>query len=135
MSTSVSSKCFDNEKKTKSKEQHLKEAVNLKNIDDVLEKVEAIDNKCSFTACKNRTKFFAIDCKFCKGRFCTTHGLPEIHGCGEAVRREERKKFEHPGPQMSQQKHSENQAKLAMKLRQIQLERKPKGSKSKEKKK
>ncbi|KAG5887755.1 hypothetical protein JTB14_016107 [Gonioctena quinquepunctata] len=135
VSSSKAEETNSGNEKIKSKQEDLKDAVKLKNIDEVLEKVKAIDYKCSFKTCKNKTKMFAIDCKFCSGRFCTTHGLPEIHGCGEAVRREEKRKFVHPDVKMSQQKHTDNQTKLAMKLKQIQLERKPKGSKNKDKKK
>lgn len=109
------------------KEKNLKDAVNSKNIDEVLKKVKDVDYRCSFTKCKNRTKDFAIDCKFCNGRFCPSHGLPEIHGCGEAVRREEKRKMLHPQPKLSQEKHSQAQQKLSMKLRQMQLERKGAG--------
>lgn len=116
------------------KEKNLKDAVTANNIDDVIKKVKAVDYSCSFNKCKNRTKDFAIDCKFCNGRFCTSHGLPEIHGCGEAVRREERRKMLHPQPKLSTDQHSQAQTKLAMKLKQMQLERKG-GAPSKGKKK
>ncbi|XP_028143462.1 DNA-binding protein SMUBP-2 [Diabrotica virgifera virgifera] len=109
----------------------LSKAVHSKNIDEVLEKVTEIDYRCSFDKCKNRTHNFAIDCKFCKGRFCTSHGLPEIHGCGEAVKKDERKKMLHPEVKLSKEKHSQAQTKLNMKLKQMQLERKPKGPKKK----
>lgn len=118
--------------KLKNKNEDLKEAVNSKDVDEIIQKVKAIDFTCSFTKCKNRTKDFAIDCKFCSGRFCTNHGLPEIHGCGEAVRREERRKMLHPEPKLSQDKHSQAQTKLNMKLKQMQAERKSKlGARSK----
>ncbi|XP_056639147.1 DNA-binding protein SMUBP-2 [Diorhabda sublineata] len=118
-----------NRKKREDKD--LLEAVNSKNLDEVLEKVKAIDFRCPFQKCKNKTKDFSIDCKFCKCRFCISHGLPEIHGCGEAVKREERAKMVHPVRQVSQQKSSENAAKLTKKLKQLQLERKSKGPKKK----
>lgn len=110
--------------KLNTKEREIKEAVNAKDIDEVIKKVKAVDYSCSFTKCKTRTKDFAIDCKFCNGRFCTSHGLPEIHGCGEAVRREEKRKMLHPQPKLSQEKHSQAQTKLTMKLKQMQMERK-----------
>lgn len=116
------------EETAKNKEKNLKEAVSSKDFDDVIKKVKAVDYICSFTKCRNKTKDFAIDCKFCNGRFCTSHGLPEIHGCGEAVKREERRKMLHPQPKLSQEKHSQTQTKLTMKLKQLQLERKGGGS-------
>lgn len=133
MATSMTATTVESSKLNE-KEKHLKEAVSSKTIDEVIKKVKDVDYSCSFIKCKNRTKDFAIDCKFCNGRFCPSHGLPEIHGCGEAVRREERRKMLHPQPKLSQEKHSQAQTKLTMKLRQMQLERKG-GAPSKGKKK
>ncbi|ENN79912.1 DNA-binding protein SMUBP-2-like [Dendroctonus ponderosae] len=110
----------------KNKQKDLQEATSSKDEQQVLEKVKTLDNVCTFTKCKNKTNLIAIDCKFCKGRFCTSHGLPEIHGCGEAVRREERREYMHPDPKLSHDKHEQAQTKLNMKLRQMQLERKSK---------
>ncbi|KAJ8959413.1 hypothetical protein NQ318_022103 [Aromia moschata] len=111
------------ETKINTKEMDIKETTNSKskNIDEILEKVSAIDNTCYFTKCKNRIKDIAVQCKYCNKRFCISHGLPEIHGCGEAL---------------SEQKHAQNQTKLNMKLKQMQLERKSKqGGSGKGKKK
>lgn len=120
----------------KNKEKDFKEATSSKDLDDVINKVKKIDNICDFVKCKNKTNLIAIDCKFCKGRFCTTHGLPEIHGCGEAVRREERREYMHPEPKLSSEKHDQAQTKLTMKLKKMQLERKSKqGFQTKGKKK
>lgn len=121
------------EGKLKNKQQHLKSALNSSNIDEVLEKVKAVDLVCSYVNCKNRTLNFSVDCKFCGGRFCTTHGLPEIHGCGEAVRRSERKNMTKSTNKVSQEKHSATQAKLSSKLKQMQLERKKQNVKDKKK--
>lgn len=122
--------------KTKNKKEHgQKEAINSKDLDEVLQKVTDVDTVCCFTKCKNRTKDFAIQCKYCKKRFCTTHGLPEIHGCGEAVRRDEKRKFLHPDSKLSQEKHLQAQTKLSMKLKQMQLERKSKQNLSNKNKK
>ncbi|XP_030746521.1 DNA-binding protein SMUBP-2 [Sitophilus oryzae] len=120
----------------KNKEKDLKEATSSKNIDEVIDKVKIIDNVCNFVKCKAKTNLIAIDCKFCKGRFCTTHGLPEIHGCGEAVKRDERRDYMHPEPKLTKEKHDQAQTKLNMKLKQMQLERKSKqGFQNKGKKK
>lgn len=116
------------------KEKSLKEAVHLTNIDEVIKKVKDVDYSCSFPKCKTRTKDFSIDCKYCNGRFCTSHGLPEIHGCGEAVRRDEKRKMLHPQPKLTKEKHSQAQTKLNMKLKQMELERKG-GASSKGKRK
>lgn len=131
MSTIVQTKTKEAKNK---KEQNLKEAMRGNDLDTVLDNVKQIDNACSFTKCKKKTTDFAISCKFCGGRFCTTHGLPEIHGCGEAVRRDEREKFLHPHSKLNQDKHQQASDKLAAKLKQMQVQRKSKQGSTKSKK-
>lgn len=112
--------------KIKDLNKDIQEATTSENLDSVLKNVKKIDNTCAFVKCKNRTSDFAIQCKYCNCRFCTTHGLPEIHGCGEAVRRDEKRKYLHPEVKLSSEKHSQAATKLSMKLKQMQLERKSK---------
>lgn len=124
------------ESKLKNKEKDLKEATHSNNLDDMLTKVKKVDDTCAFHNCKKRTNDFAIDCKYCNSRFCTSHALPEIHGCGEAVRRDEKRKFLHPESRLTNEKHEQAHTKLSMKLKQMQQERKSKqGFTSKGKKK
>lgn len=123
------------EKQVKNKEQNLKEATASENLDTVLNNIKKLDNTCSFTKCKNKTVDFAIDCKYCNNRFCTTHGMPEIHGCGEAVRKDERKKFVNNfgATKLTEEKHNQASSKLTQKLKQMQVERKAKQAKPKKK--
>ncbi|KAF5304416.1 hypothetical protein FQR65_LT07946 [Abscondita terminalis] len=114
------------ETKLKNKEQNLRNATKSDDLDAVLENVKKIDTTCCYTKCKKRTSDFSIDCKYCGSKFCTTHGLPEIHGCGDAVKRDERQKFLHPQVKLSQHKHEQASDKLAAKLKQMQFERKAK---------
>lgn len=120
--------------KLKNKEKQLQEATKSEDLDTVLQNIQKIDNVCAFTKCKKRTADFSIDCKYCNRRFCTTHGLPEIHGCGEAVRKDEKSKFQHPITKLNKDDHEKASTKLTIKLKQMQLERKSKlggGSKKK----
>ncbi|XP_066249547.1 DNA-binding protein SMUBP-2 [Euwallacea similis] len=120
----------------KNKQKELQEATTSKKVDEAIENVKALDNVCTYTKCKTKINLFAIDCKFCKGRFCSTHGLPEVHGCGEAIKREERREYLHPEPKLTKDKHNEVQTKLTMKLKEMQSERKSKqGFQNKGKKK
>ncbi|XP_022912138.2 DNA-binding protein SMUBP-2 [Onthophagus taurus] len=123
------------DKKVKDKNKEINEAASGSNIDEVLEKIKEIDNTCAFGKCKTKTANFAIQCKYCNLRFCTSHGLPEIHGCGEAVRRDEKRKYMHPEPKLSENKHEKAATKLSMKLKQMQMERKAKQYSSKGKNK
>ncbi|XP_020815184.1 DNA-binding protein SMUBP-2 isoform X2 [Drosophila serrata] len=73
------------------------QVVDLK-LDDVLTAVKEVDNLCDYPRCKTKTSLMGQDCQHCKKRFCFKHGLPEVHGCGEEIKRDERKKFLHPKP-------------------------------------
>lgn len=121
--------------KVKDLTSQLKNATTSSDLATVLKNVQTIDKTCAFIKCKSRVDSFAIQCKHCNNNFCTTHGLPEIHGCGEAARREEKRKYLHPTPTLSQEKHSQAATKLSLKLKQMQLERKAKQGSSNKKKK
>ncbi|KAK5642651.1 hypothetical protein RI129_008818 [Pyrocoelia pectoralis] len=122
------------ETKIKNKEKNLKKATDSNDLDTVLDNVKKIDVTCCFTKCKKKTSDFGIDCKYCSSRFCTAHGLPEIHGCGEAVKRDEQRKFQHLYTAPSQEKHNQAANKLTAKLKQMQFERKGKQCSNKSKK-
>ena len=59
-------------------------------VDEVLKKVTNSDTTCDFSRCKQKTVLMGQHCDLCKKRFCFKHGLPEIHGCGSAIRKFER---------------------------------------------
>ncbi|XP_041766772.1 DNA-binding protein SMUBP-2 [Anopheles merus] len=102
-----------------------------KNLDKVLEAVKTVDLTCDFKGCKQKTNLVGTDCSFCKDRFCFKHSLPEIHGCGEAVKRKERELFLHPmtGKAKAEQYEKQKaQVRLTQKLKQMSLERKQKPS-------
>lgn len=126
MATVTITKTKEDQNKVKDRAKEFKEATTQKDLDTVIDKVKKVDNTCAFHKCKNKTVDFAITCKYCNSRFCPTHGLPEIHGCGEAVRRDERRKFLHPDPKLSHDKHDQAATKLQIKLKQMQLGRKSK---------
>ncbi|XP_036333557.1 DNA-binding protein SMUBP-2 [Rhagoletis pomonella] len=101
------------------------EVVNLK-LDDVLSAVKDVDNLCDYPRCKTKTKLMGQDCELCRKRFCFKHGLPEVHGCGDAVKREERVKFLHPKPAKTVRAEADlAQAKkrLQSKLKDMKVER------------
>uniref|UniRef100_A0A182QVT7 AN1-type domain-containing protein n=1 Tax=Anopheles farauti TaxID=69004 RepID=A0A182QVT7_9DIPT len=100
-----------------------------RNLDTVLEAVKIVDLTCDFKGCKQKTNLVGTDCSFCKDRFCFKHSLPEIHGCGEAVKKKERELFLHPmtGKAKAEQKEKQKaQVRLTQKLKQMSLERKQK---------
>lgn len=110
--------------KSKNLKKDLEQATSKVDLDAVLDNVKKLDNTCAFVKCKTKTNDIAIQCKYCNRRFCTSHGLPEIHGCGEAVRRDEKRKYLHPETKLSNDAHQQASTKLNMKLKQLQQERK-----------
>lgn len=101
------------------------------NLDIVLEAVKKVDETCDYKRCKQKTSMMGTSCEFCKQRFCFKHGLPEIHGCGEAVRKQEREVFLHPLPAktvQTQEDLKKAQNRLDQKLKQMNLSRKAKPS-------
>ncbi|OWZ15994.1 DNA polymerase alpha-associated DNA helicase A [Phytophthora megakarya] len=72
----------------------------LKDGEDELEFLTRQANKsssCAFQSssrCKKSTTMLGSVCKFCKLKFCYDHALPEVHGCGDAVRKFERAAFQ-----------------------------------------
>ncbi|XP_030387248.1 DNA-binding protein SMUBP-2 [Scaptodrosophila lebanonensis] len=95
-------------------------------LDDVLTAVKTVDNLCDFARCKAKTSLMGQDCGHCRKRFCFKHALPEVHGCGEEVKRVERKNFLHPKP-VASVRHEEEMAqakkKLNAKLKDMQVGR------------
>lgn len=66
------------------------------------------------------------------------HGLPEVHGCGEAIRKAERAEFLRPVPQKTRQREADTKKareRLEQRMKDLQLERraKPAGGQPKKK--
>ncbi|EEY67397.1 DNA polymerase alpha-associated DNA helicase A, putative [Phytophthora infestans T30-4] len=92
-------------KKNKRKKTQVK-AVNTAPIDDLKDGEDELEfltrqanqsSSCAFQSssrCKKKTTMLGSVCKFCKLKFCHDHALPEVHGCGDAVRKFERAAFQ-----------------------------------------
>ncbi|KAM7346041.1 uncharacterized protein ACRADG_012062 [Cochliomyia hominivorax] len=95
-------------------------------LDDVLTAVKDVDNLCDFARCKTKTNLMGQNCDYCQKRYCFKHGLPEIHGCGEAAKKNERKLFLHPKPAKTIKQEEELEKakkKLHAKLKDMQVGR------------
>ncbi|XP_051156788.1 DNA-binding protein SMUBP-2-like [Leptopilina boulardi] len=97
----------------------------------IIEELSRTNNCCSFKDCKISTQLIHLNCEFCKNRFCLQHGMQEIHGCGEAIRRKERKEFRQRMPEPAKKKDKDR---FAQKLKQFEEARKPKATKEELKK-
>ena len=63
-------------------------------IDALLAEVTQIDSKCNFPSCKKSANLLDITCPFCHRKFCMTHNMAEVHGCGEIAKRYARQELE-----------------------------------------
>ncbi|GFV21813.1 DNA-binding protein SMUBP-2 [Trichonephila clavipes] len=103
-------------------------------FDALIEQVVKADKTCRFHTCKKSVAVLSQDCKFCKGRFCYSHFIPEAHGCGDAAKAFARSQIRkdgviYPGsgrPEKKQDpiKHNYLQNKLDKKLKELSDKRK-----------
>lgn len=55
--------------------------------DELIQKFIKENDTCSHDTCDKFIKVIRLNCQFCNKFFCTSHVLPEIHGCGQAARK------------------------------------------------
>lgn len=69
--------------------------VDEEDIDAFLDSIVKEDWTCHYPdgKCKASTKVLGRVCPFCRKRFCFSHSLPEIHGCGNAAAAHARNAF------------------------------------------
>lgn len=63
---------------------------NEEDINAVLAEFRQLDTVCNYAVCKTNITLMGQQCTLCMHRFCLSHRLPEIHGCGDAIRRQAR---------------------------------------------
>ena len=52
--------------------------------------------KCMYQGCNTNITIMRRICEFCLGGFCMSHGLAEVHGCGEKARQKARQNHARP---------------------------------------
>eukprot|EP01094_Clydonella_sp_ATCC50884_P008745 TRINITY_DN18293_c0_g1_i1.p1 TRINITY_DN18293_c0_g1~~TRINITY_DN18293_c0_g1_i1.p1 ORF type:complete len:403 (-),score=98.31 TRINITY_DN18293_c0_g1_i1:84-1217(-) len=57
-------------------------------VEDALKELKIKPGTCP--QCKERVGASGFVCKFCKEKYCIRHGLPEVHGCGKAAKKDAR---------------------------------------------
>ncbi|XP_062041322.1 DNA-binding protein SMUBP-2 [Lepus europaeus] len=55
------------------------------------------DNTCSFARCTASVAALGQLCQLCSHRYCLSHHLPEVHGCGEKARAHARQRISREG--------------------------------------
>ncbi|KAL1787993.1 DNA-binding protein SMUBP-2 [Sigmodon hispidus] len=66
-------------------------------FDALVSAVVKADNTCSFAKCSASTTTLGQFCMHCSRRYCLSHHLPEIHGCGEKARAHARQRISREG--------------------------------------
>ena len=60
------------------------------NLDEILKEFKKLDTVCNFSTCKTSITVLGQQCNYCRRRFCLSHHLPEVHGCGDAAKQSAR---------------------------------------------
>ncbi len=75
----------NNEKSKKSKKSKAKEPEE-DDFDAICEQFEKLNKICNYDGCKTKITIIGANCQFCRVRFCLSHSMAEIHGCGDAAK-------------------------------------------------
>lgn len=79
-------------KDKKNKENNIEK--NSDDFDEIIKDAQIGVSKCGVRGCKAKNVvLLGANCKYCKLRYCFSHMQPELHGCGEAVRKAAREEF------------------------------------------
>lgn len=108
----------------------------IEDFDALIAAVVKSDKTCCFDKCKKSVAILSQVCKFCNGRFCYSHFIPEAHGCGHLAKLEARSQIRkegkiHPGSGKPEKKidplkQSYLQKKLNEKITSLSTQRKVK---------
>lgn len=72
-------------------------SVDSDDFDALIATVQKLDSICCFKKCKTSVQTLCNVCNFCQGRYCMSHFIPEVHGCGDAARADARAKISKEG--------------------------------------
>ena len=90
-------------KPKKKKEKKKKESTPVDDVngddefDTLCEQFQKLDKVCNFPKCKVLVATIGVNCKFCMIRFCLSHSMAEIHGCGDEARKAARQQITREG--------------------------------------
>jgi len=83
-------------------------------LDQLFDEFQKLDSICNFEKCKVLVSTLGVTCQFCMVRFCLSHSMAEVHGCGSEARRTAR--ASRPPPPSSGSRDKERRKQLARKL-------------------
>jgi len=84
-------------KKKKKPQQKENTGGSEEDFDNLCEQFQSLDKVCNFTRCKTLVSTLGVTCTFCRIRFCLTHSMAEVHGCGEDARSSARRQVAREG--------------------------------------
>ncbi|KAM5138011.1 DNA-binding protein SMUBP-2 isoform 1-T1 [Mantella aurantiaca] len=73
------------------------ERSDMDNFDALLAETVKADNTCGFGKCKTSVVTVGDFCIHCNKRFCLSHHIPEVHGCGERAKARARTRISREG--------------------------------------
>ncbi|RNC47455.1 hypothetical protein TcCL_NonESM02644 [Trypanosoma cruzi] len=98
--------------------------------------VSQMSTTCGFKGCLNHTYLVMPVCTHCGKRMCTAHLLPEVHGCGDAVKNASQRQATADAAEMRRRrKHlglDDVKARLDRRREELATQRKKKSSKGKQ---
>eukprot|EP00092_Neocalanus_flemingeri_P015084 GFUD01016295.1.p1 GENE.GFUD01016295.1~~GFUD01016295.1.p1 ORF type:complete len:986 (-),score=401.27 GFUD01016295.1:749-3706(-) len=84
-------------KKSKKKKASKPRDSNEDDFDELCEGFQKLDKVCNYPKCKTLVATLGVNCTFCFVRFCLTHSMAEVHGCGQEARRVARQQITREG--------------------------------------
>ncbi|NWX17947.1 SMBP2 protein, partial [Aegotheles bennettii] len=66
-------------------------------IDALISAAIQADSTCGFPPCKANVTTLGQLCPHCNGRYCLSHHLPEVHGCGDKAKAHARQRISREG--------------------------------------
>ncbi|XP_018424863.1 PREDICTED: DNA-binding protein SMUBP-2-like [Nanorana parkeri] len=88
-------KAMDTKRKSGNKSEA--ERSDMDSFDSLLAEAVKADNTCGFGKCKASVVTVGNFCILCNKRFCLSHHIPEVHGCGERVKARARARISREG--------------------------------------
>jgi len=88
------SKHKTNQNKAKKNKKKPKQEETEDDFDKICDQFATMNKICNFSGCKTKVVVIGVDCKFCRVRFCLSHSMAELHGCGDAAKQAARQQIQ-----------------------------------------
>ena len=72
--------------KQKVKVKKIAEGVDEDDFDTLCEEFVKLNKVCNYEKCAVKVTVIGVNCPWCARRFCLTHSMAEVHGCGAAAK-------------------------------------------------